>query len=147
MGARDACLLEDVGVGRVADDVKQFPIARLLLEFLDVLVERVDGDERSSGALQLLDTVAASVAESADDEVIFQFANRASHAASPEDVTDFAFDEKSCHRGEDIHSERDAEEDDEDVEYAERGIVRGVDDLAIADAGESDYGHVERLQN
>src|SRR5271168_3832699 len=116
------------------------------LQALDLFFRRFDGDELCSSLDEFLSGVAAGVAEAADDNVAGNFVDAFLHAASPEWVRDFNFDDEGGDYGKHIDRGGDAEDHDEHVEDAKGRMVRGLDDLSVADAGDGDDGHIERLQ-
>src|SRR6267154_240563 len=116
------------------------------LETLDLFFRRLNGHELCSSLDQLLRGMASRVAQAADDNVAGNFIDALLHAASPEWVGDFDFDDKRGDNRKNIHRGGDAEDHEEHVEDAESWVVGGIDDLSVADAGDGDNGHIQRLQ-
>src|SRR5882762_2171956 len=117
-----------------------------LFQALNLFFGGFDRDELRSGFEKLLSGVASCVTEAAEDDVSGDLIDALLHAASPEWVGDFDFDDKRGDDGKNIHRGGDAEDHDEHVEDAESWVVGGIDDLSVADAGDGDNGHIQRLQ-
>src|SRR5258708_301525 len=147
--AIDAELLEDLGVGGVADDVQHFAMQSFsgFDNALDVFLIAIDDDIRTVRFFEFADGMASGVAESADNVMVFELTDSLEHLTSPEDVGDLAFDEKRRDRREHIHRDHHSKDDHEHIEYTQRGIVRRVDNFAVSDARQRDYGHVQRVKN
>src|SRR5882762_310025 len=117
-----------------------------LFQALNLFFGGFDRDELRSRFEKLLSGVASCVTEAADDDVAGDFIDALLHAASPEWVGDFDFDDEGGDDGKHVYRCGHAENHDEHVEDAEGGVAGGIDDFSVADARDSDDGHVESLK-
>jgi hypothetical protein len=95
---------------------------------------------------QFVRDMAPGFAESANDEMLLQVGNLFFHPASPEQVTQLAFDQVCGQLREQVDRTSHADKDDKNVEYAKRRIMRGIDDFPVADSGERHHCHIHGVQ-
>lgn len=88
----------------------------------------------------------AGFTQSADNVMLSQIGDSLLHPAPPKYVAKFTIDEKCCELREDIDGDRYADHHDEHVEDTQGMVVRGIDDLSVADSGERHNSHVHGIQ-
>ena len=96
--------------------------------------------------IEFIGDVAADATDAADDVVIAQFVDVFFHAASPQCFANMAFDQKGGDDRSHIRHDRDPTHGDDHGEHAPAGMFRQIDDLAIADGGDGDEGHVKTIE-
>src|ERR1700691_3231032 len=148
LGMFDAGFAEGFLFGGVTHDVQHVAeeIGVGLADFLDRLLVEVNDYIVRPGAMQFFRRVPAGISQAADDIVSPEFADSFLHGASPKGICDFDFYQESRHHGKHVDRDRYAEEDHSHVEDAEGGVMSGVHNLSIANAGQCYNGHIECLQ-
>ena len=105
----------------------------------------LDHDEAALRLGELARHVAADAADAADDVVALQPGDQVFHAASPEGGIEVGLDQQRQEGREQVAQAGDAHQRDEDGEQPAVRMRGQVDDLAVADRGHGDEGHVEAV--